>query len=89
MPDLKALDPAGRTSADSKLDAAIAAASAGEPRARLQIGLPNGRRAVIEFPVPLSPEEALRISGAFNAAYLQQFDAEAAQTKAGIVLPTA
>lgn len=73
---------------DAKIDAAIAAA-ANPPSARLQIGLPNGRAAMVEFPIPLSPEEALRITGAFQTAYLQQFDAEKRTvSQSGLVLPT-
>lgn len=71
---------------DAKIDAAIAAASA-PPTARIQIGLPNGRNAVVEFPIPLSPEEVVRITGAFHTAYLQQFDAERKQQTSGLVLP--
>lgn len=76
-----------KSSADAKIDAALAAASAAAPMAQLNIGLSNGRQAVVEFPIPLSPEDALRIQGAFVVAYLNQFDAEAAQAKSGLVVP--
>lgn len=69
------------------VDAAIAAATQ-QPMAKLSIGLPNGRQASVEFPIPLSPEEVVRITGAFQTAYLQQFDAEKAQTRpSGLVIP--
>lgn len=80
MPDPK------KTPADAKIDAAIAAATA-PAMAKLQIGLPGGRSAIVEFPIPLSPEEVLRITGAFTTAYLQQFDAERRRAATGLVLP--
>lgn len=86
MPDSKN----GKTAVDAKLDAAITAAAAVPPMARLQITLSGGRAAAVDFPIPLSPEDALRITASFAAAYLQSYDTERARaiTPSGLVLPS-
>lgn len=76
-----------KSPADAKLDAAIAAAGQ-QPMATLSIKLAPGRTASVQFPIPLSPDEALRITGAFTHAYLQQFDSERATAVQGdLIVP--
>lgn len=71
-----------------KIEQAMAQAAA-PAMAKLTINLPSGRVAFVEFPMPLAPDEAMRVAGAFITAYLQALDAEMRKTAGGrIIIPT-
>lgn len=65
----------GKTPTDAKLDAAIAAAAA-PPGAGLKVQLPRGREALVQFPIPIDPQDVLAIVNALTTFFLQQYAAE-------------
>jgi len=71
------------------IEAAIAVAAAAPKVANVQLQLSGGRMAVIQVPVPISPEDVVRIQTAFGSFFLQNFDAEQKATAGGrIILPS-
>lgn len=70
------------------LDAAIEAAAVQKASA-ITLALPGGRSATIEFPVPLTPIDALVITSAFSQFFLEQYTAERRATAGGrIIIPS-